>query len=231
MSPLELVIFDCDGVLVDSELLSTQAIRSVLVAEGIDVPLDAITACIGMKQADILQSVADRMQVEISPAVPAYIWPATRALFQESLACTQGLRAFLDELPLRRCVASSSTHERIAFSLSLTGLTPYFEDGAIFSSSEVARGKPAPDLFLHAAARMGVKPDRCIVIEDSRFGVMGAIAAGMRVIGFTGGSHSGPAMARALQTHGATWIASAWPHVAQILAGECTPASPPDQTV
>jgi HAD superfamily hydrolase (TIGR01509 family) len=223
MSGLDLVIFDCDGVLVDSELLSTQAIHAVLRAEGIDVPLDAITRCIGMKQADILKSVSERMQVSISPSVADYIWPATRALFQESLSCTQGLRDFLDGLQLARCVASSSTHERIAFSLSLTGLRPYFPEGAIFSSSDVARGKPAPDLFLHAAAQMGAKPERCLVIEDSRFGVMGAIAAGMRVIGFAGGSHSGPAMARDLAENGATWVAQSWVEVQTLFNDELAP--------
>jgi HAD superfamily hydrolase (TIGR01509 family) len=223
MSGLDLVIFDCDGVLVDSELLSTQAIRNVLVAEGIDAPIEAITGCIGMKQADILKSVSERMQVSISPAVADHIWPATRALFQESLACTQGLRAFLDGLQLPRCVASSSSHERIRFSLSVTGLTPYFADGAIFSSSDVARGKPAPDLFLHAAARMAAEPSRCLVIEDSRFGVMGAIAAGMRVIGFAGGSHSGPAMARDLEANGATWVAHSWADVQRLFSDELVP--------
>ena len=81
MTGLDLVIFDCDGVLVDSELLSTQAIQRVLAAEGIDVPLDAITRCIGMKQADILKSVSERMQVSISPAVADHIWPATLGAF------------------------------------------------------------------------------------------------------------------------------------------------------
>jgi HAD superfamily hydrolase (TIGR01509 family) len=223
MSGLDLIIFDCDGVLVDSELLSTQAIRNVLVAEGIDVPLDAITGCIGMKQADILKSVSERMQVSISPSVAEYIWPATRALFQESLTSTQGLRTFLDGLQLPRCVASSSTHDRIRFSLGLTGLQPYFADDAIFSSSDVARGKPAPDLFLHAAARMGMKPERCLVIEDSRFGVMGAIAAGMRVIGFAGGSHSGPAMSRDLEANGATWVAHSWIDVQRLVSEELVP--------
>jgi HAD superfamily hydrolase (TIGR01509 family) len=220
MSGLDLVIFDCDGVLVDSELLSTKAIHAVLAGEGIDVPLDAVTCCIGMKQADILDSVAERMQISISPSVAQNIWPATRALFQESLSCTKGLREFLDGLQLPRCVASSSSHERIAFSLSLTGLAPYFRPGAIFSSSDVARGKPAPDLFLHAAARMGVEPARCLVIEDSRFGVLGSIAAGMRVIGFAGGSHSGPAMARDLEASGATWIAHSWVDVERLLSSE-----------
>jgi HAD superfamily hydrolase (TIGR01509 family) len=217
MTP-ELLIFDCDGVLVDSELLSTQAIRSVLAAAGTEVPIESITSCIGMKQADILQSVATRMQVSIGPAVAEDIWPATRALFQESLRSTRGLRAFLDALTLRRCVASSSSHERIAFSLKVTDLARYFEPGAVFSSSEVARGKPAPDLFLHAARRMGVDPRACIVIEDSRFGIMGALAAGMRAIGFAGGSHSGPDMARVLAAHGATWTAATWGQVRDILA-------------
>jgi HAD superfamily hydrolase (TIGR01509 family) len=220
MSGFDLLIFDCDGVLVDSELLSTQAIRNVLVADGIDVPLEAIRRCVGMKQADILNHVSEEMQVSIDPSVADGIWPATRAIFQESLVCTEGLRAFLDQQPLPRCVASSSSHERIAFSLKLTGLKAYFDDGAIFSSSDVARGKPAPDLFLHAAARMGAEPGRCVVIEDSRFGVMGAIAAGMRVIGFVGGSHSGPAMARDLDTAGATWIADSWLDVLKLLSRE-----------
>ena len=108
--------------------------------------------------------------------------------------------------PIRRCVASSSLPEQIAFSLRLTGLDDLFEH--IFSASEVARGKPAPDLFLHAAARMGIAPDDCLVIEDSTAGVQAARAAGMNVIGFAGGGHCGPNHADRLREAGAQDVVS-----------------------
>jgi HAD superfamily hydrolase (TIGR01509 family) len=214
MSAIGLVIFDCDGVLVDSEVLSTQAIRDLLRANGIEVTAEMVAGCIGMKQADIMARLSAETGRPISASVNADLWPMTQSLFQQRLTCTTGIKELLAALPYRCCVASSSSHERIAFSLALTGLDVYFERDRIFSSSDVARGKPAPDLFLHAAERMGTPPAQCVVIEDSRFGIMGAVAAGMTAIGFTGGSHSGPEMARALAEHGATWIESSWTGVA-----------------
>jgi HAD superfamily hydrolase (TIGR01509 family) len=214
MSAIGLVIFDCDGVLVDSELLSTQAIQDVLLADGVEVTAEMVAGCIGMKQTDILARLSAATGRTISASVSAAIWPMTKSLFQQRLSCTTGIKELLAVLPYRCCVASSSSHERIAFSLALTGLDVYFERDRIFSSSDVTRGKPAPDLFLHAAERMGTRPEQCVVIEDSRFGVMGAVAAGMTAIGFTGGSHSGPEMAAALSRHGATWTESSWAGVA-----------------
>lgn len=216
MSP-DLVIFDCDGVLVDSEGLAALAMQAVLREGGIAVPLAAIGRCVGMKQADIIASLEAETGAVVGPLLADRLWPATRALFAERLTATRGLVEFLDRLPHRRCVASSSSHERIAFSLALTGLQRFFMPDAVFSSSEVARGKPAPDLFLHAASRMGVAPGRCVVIEDSRFGVQGAIAAGMTALGFVGGSHANDDTRAALLANGAVAVEATWAAVAERL--------------
>ena len=128
-------------------------------------------------------------------------------MFQHHLKPMPGVVEFLQRHPDQpRCVASSSSLERIHNSLQLTGLAPYF-DGAVFSSTQVARGKPAPDLFLFAATSMKVAPAECFVIEDSRFGVEGALAAGMTPIGFTGGSHIEAHHAQVLSQAGAETIA------------------------
>ena len=209
-----LVIFDCDGVLVDSEVLAARAWQAVLRQGGGEVDLAPIERAPGMKQADIVAHLEREIGRSLDPALVDRLWPATRALFADHLKTTLDLAAFLDRLPYLRCVASSSSHERIGFSLGVTGLARYFDPGAIFSASEVARGKPAPDLFLHAAARMGVAPARCVVIEDSKYGVAGAVAAGMTACGFTGGGHATPAMAAALRDNGARWVVETWSDVA-----------------
>ncbi len=214
MTDIELVIFDCDGVLVDSEPLSALAIQQVLHDGGIEVALPLIAACVGMKQADIVASLERATGASIGPLLVDGLWPATRALFADRLTPTRGMAALLAALPYRRCIASSSSHERIGFSLQVTGLDRFFSREAIFSSGDVAHGKPAPDLFLYAAARMGVPPGRCVVIEDSRFGVMAAVAAGMTALGFVGGSHANAAIAEALTAHGATWVENNWPGIA-----------------
>ena len=188
----DLVIFDCDGVLVDSEVLAVEAFCEVLVAAGVPAEPAMIARCFGMKQADILRSVERDTGVAVPDAVANALWPATRALFDRSLRPMPGVAEFIAGLGDRpRCVASSSSLERIRFSLAKTGLADLFGEH-VFSSQMVARGKPAPDLFLFAAERMGAPPERCAVIEDSVFGVQGARAAGMRAIGFLGGSHIVP---------------------------------------
>jgi len=106
--------------------------------------------------------------------------------FRRELRPVDGIVDALDAIETPTCVASSGTHEKMKFTLGLTGLSARF-DGRIFSATEVANGKPAPDLFLHAAARMGTDPRECAVVEDSRFGVAAARAAGMRAFGYAGG--------------------------------------------
>ena len=123
------------------------------------------------------------------------------ARFETDLKPIEGVREAILSLPYPRCVASSSVPERIALSLRVTGLSDLFDD--IFSSTQVPRGKPAPDLFLHAASSMNARPEDCVVIEDSVAGVQAALAAGMRVIGFAGGGHCGPDHAEKLRQAGA----------------------------
>ena len=212
-----LVVFDCDGVLVDSELLATRAMCAVLNAAGIPATEAMIHRCFGMKQADILVRVAADCACTIPPRVATRLWPETRRLFGKALRPVAGTVAFLESLGCPRCVASSSHLERIRFSLETTGLARFFGDDT-FSSHQVANGKPAPDLFLFAAARMGIAPARCVVIEDSVPGIRGARAAGMSAIGFVGASHVTPAHREALSQAGASAIAETWADVAALLA-------------
>ncbi len=200
----DLVIFDCDGVLVDSEVLAVAAFCEVLVAAGVPAKPAMIARCFGMKQADILASVARDTGVVVPESVVDDLWPVTRGYFERELRAMPGVAGFLGRLDNRpRCVASSSSLERIRFSLAKTGLDVFFGSN-IFSSQMVSRGKPAPDLFLLAARRMGVPPERCAVIEDSIFGVQGARAADMRALGFLGGSHILPDHGPKLLASGAT---------------------------
>ena len=206
----ELIVFDCDGVLVDSEVLSIGGLVDVLNEAGVPVTYPMIARYFGMKQADIMVKVAEETGQDVPLEVSARIWPTIRDRFETDLRPMPGLAEFLRRHPdTKRCVASSSGPERIRNSLRLTGLAPFFGDN-IFSSSQVARGKPAPDLFLFAAATMMVDPKACVVIEDSRFGVEGALAAGMRALGFAGGSHMEPHHAQALAEAGALYVEHDW---------------------
>jgi HAD superfamily hydrolase (TIGR01509 family) len=185
----ELVIFDCDGVVVDSEVLSCQCLADTLVDHGIDVSLD-----------DVLDRFLGRgfgavedhyRQVRRRPMPEAFrreLGMRRRAAYVASLKPISGVREALAAVPARYCLASSSDPERIGLSLRLTGLEPDF-DGRIFHGAMVSRGKPAPDLFLHAAAAMGARPEKTVVIEDSAVGIAAGKSAGMTAWGFTGGSH------------------------------------------
>ena len=200
---VDLVIFDCDGVLVDSEVIAVLALCEVLTASGVPATASMVQRCFGMKQADILAIIASATGVVIPEGVPDQIWPATRLRFERQLKPMPGVARFLERLGDRpRCVASSSSLERIRLSLRLTGLDGFFGEN-VFSSQQVARGKPAPDLFLFAAERMQVPAAGAVVIEDSIYGVQGARAAGMRAIGFLGGSHIEPGHGESLATSGA----------------------------
>ena len=211
----KLVIFDCDGVLVDSEPLAAEAYVRVYAKQGLPITPEIIGQCVGMKQADILLRVEQLTGYSLPLAGEADIWPQTMAVFKERLKPVPGIRSFLRNLGSPSCVASSSSIERIYFSLEATGLIEFF-DPCIFSSSMVSRGKPAPDLFLFAADKMGIAPENCIVIEDSPFGVQGAVAAGMTVVGFTGGSHTTVDHGEKLLEAGATFISTSW-HEAEAL--------------
>ena len=216
MSP-GLIIFDCDGVLVDSEVLSMRAYQSILGDIGLSAPPSLWARCVGLKQADIFALIEAEAGAPVPPEVRQNLWPRTKALFETELQPTPGLKAFLETLPLRRCVASSSDPQRIRFSLETTGVAGFFGDD-VFSTQYVARGKPAPDIFLYAAERMGVAPAEAVVIEDSVPGVTAAKAAGARAIGFLGGAHVDVDHAGRLRAAGADALAQNWREVADLLA-------------
>ncbi|MFL5027664.1 MAG: HAD family hydrolase [Microvirga sp.] len=200
-----LLIFDCDGVLVDSEPLSCRIDAETLTECG--VPYTAEEVARDFTGVSIKDQIA-RIEMERGIRLPDdFTERLNRTLFQRfetDLKPIDGVRDAILSLPFPRCVASSSIPERIALSLRVTGLADLFDN--IFSSTQVARGKPAPDLFLHAASRMNTLPEECLVIEDSIAGVQAARAAGMRVIGFVGGSHCGPGHAEKLRQAGAPVI-------------------------
>ncbi|MCJ2136541.1 HAD family hydrolase [Methylobacterium sp. J-026] len=217
---LGLVIFDCDGVLVDSEPLSLACLTAGLVRIGVAIDLATVRRRFtGMAMPSIMAQVAQDYGVTAPPDFVAAVKEETLALFDAELKAMRGVAAAVAALGLPSCVASSSDPVRLRHSLTLTGLLPLF--GAhVFSSSQVARGKPFPDLFLFAAARMGVAPEACLVIEDSVPGVTAARSAGMRVAGFTGGGHWGHDPAGAdLVRAGAAPIFSDFSDLAAIVEG------------
>ncbi len=186
-----LVIFDCDGVLVDSEPLSLACLTAGLNRIGGRHRRRDRAPPLRRHLHD-LDHGAHRPDYGILPP-PGFVEAVkaeTLATFDRELKAMRGVAGAIRELALPVCVASSSDPVRLRHSLTLTGLLPLFA-GHVFSSAQVARGKPFPDLFLFAAERMGAAPADCLVIEDSVPGVTAAVAAGMRVVGFTGGGHWG----------------------------------------
>ena len=186
---MDLVIFDCDGVLVDSERLAVR-VESQLLGE-LGWPLtedEVLDRFVGRSDAHMIAAIEEQLGRPVPDFTEQYL-TRLHAAFDQELTAVDGVVAALDAVDastMRSCVASSGTHAKMARTLGLTGLWDRF-DGRIFSATEVERGKPAPDLFLFAASAMGVRPDACVVVEDSRAGVAAARAAGMRVVGYAGG--------------------------------------------
>jgi HAD superfamily hydrolase (TIGR01509 family) len=185
---LDLIIFDCDGVLVDSEVLSCRCLCDVLATCDIRLALpEALELFLGRSTAAVLQHYGAQGRV-LPETFLSDLKARVRQAFQSSLQAIPGVGSLLSGLQIPHCVASSSDIDRVSFSLALAGLVHHFGD-QIYTSQMVARGKPAPDLFLHAAMKMRADPARALVIEDSVSGVTAAKAAGMKVWGFTGGGH------------------------------------------
>ena len=200
-----LLIFDCDGVLVDSETLSCQVDAELLTECGVPYTArDVAREFIGVSLKDQIARIEALHGFRLPDDFAERLNCTLFARFETELKPIEGVRDAILALPYPRCVASSSLPDRIALTLRVTGLSDLFVD--IFSASQVARGKPAPDLFLHAAAQMRVSPAECLVIEDSTAGVQAALAAGMRVIGFSGGGHCGPEHGEKLRQAGASVV-------------------------
>jgi HAD superfamily hydrolase (TIGR01509 family) len=184
---LGLVIFDCDGVLVDSERIAVRTDVKVLARLGwVLTEAEIVERFVGLSDRSIKAAIEAHLGRSLPDDWEAEFQPLYRDAFTAELTPVPGVLEALDQITLPTCVASSGTHDKIRFTLGLTGLYERFA-GRIFSAYEVARGKPAPDLFLHAASRMGVEPAACAVVEDSPYGIEAARAAGMRALGFAGG--------------------------------------------
>jgi HAD superfamily hydrolase (TIGR01509 family) len=200
----DLVIFDCDGVLVDSEALACVVHAEVLTAHGYAItPEQVHERFLGRSSKEARFEVETEMGRVLPDDYTVQLKATIDRVFGEQLSPVPHIAETLAKLTQRICVASSGTPTRIVSSLTTTGLIDRFAPH-LFSASQVERGKPAPDLFLFAAAQMGVAPSRCLVIEDSLPGVRAAGAAGMAVLGFYGGAHCSPATAPALSGAGAT---------------------------
>jgi len=195
----ELIIFDCDGVLVDSETLSCACLMAQFAADGIVMDLDTVfEKFLGRSFAAVAAYYQARGRV--MPAdFAAQLRVRVRTAFAASLQTVAGVEEVLHNLTTQYCLASSSEPERVEFSLACTGLAAQFA-GRVFTTSMVARGKPAPDLFLHAARVMHAAPARTLVVEDSISGVQAAKAAGMVAWGFVGASHYAASDGRAMLT-------------------------------
>jgi len=189
----DLVIFDCDGVLVDSERLAVRVEAEIVTALGWSLTeSDIIERFVGRSAAYMHEEIERRLGRSID-------WDSEfearyREVFEAELVPVPGIIDALGEITLPTCVASSGSHDRMRFTLGKTGLLDLFH-GRIFSVEDVEEGKPAPDIFLHAAEKMGASPVRCAVVEDSVSGVNAGLAAGMTVFGFSGGVTSADSLA------------------------------------
>ncbi|NGO11718.1 HAD family hydrolase [Streptomyces sp. HC44] len=185
----DLVIFDNDGVLVDSEPISNKLLAAYLTELGHPTSYeDSLRDYMGAAMHRVHDLVLERTGRRLPEDFDDVFHGRVFAAFERELGPVAGAVEVLEKLAadgVPYCVASSGSHERIRVGHRATGLERWFDDGRIFSSQDVGRGKPAPDLFLHAAERMGVRPERCVVVEDSPLGVRAAVAAGMDVYGFT----------------------------------------------
>ena len=201
-----MVIFDCNGVLVDGEPIANAVAAQELSRAGIPMTADLVARFFaGRRPADMFAAVEMATGRRLPANFPSIVAAATLRRFRAELRPTPHAIHALTWLRGPKCVASSSPLDRIRASLETTGLLRFFEP-KLFSASDVTRGKPAPDLFLSVAAKMGVAAPDCIVVEDSPAGVAAATAAGMTSIGFVGGTHAGPELGPMLIAAGARTV-------------------------
>jgi HAD superfamily hydrolase (TIGR01509 family) len=206
------IIFDCNGVLVDSEQIAAAVAADELARAGVAITPEAVIRYFsGRRPADMLTMVEAVTRQKLPTNLGATIAAATVKRLREELRAMPHAAHALTWLRGPKCVASSSPPERIRASLEITGLARFFN--FCFSATNMPSGKPAPDLFLHAASRMGVQAADCIVVEDSAAGVTAATAAGMTAVGFVGGSHADTQLGEQLKSAGAQIIVADLRHL------------------
>lgn len=180
----DLVIFDCDGVLVDSERITNTVFAEMLNELGLPVTLeDMFDQFVGNSMRRCLEMIETMLGTPPPVDFEHDYRQRTKLALQQQLEPIRGIREMLGRLTLPYCVASSGEHEKMRTTLGITKLLPYF-DGKLFSVTEVERGKPFPDVYLYAAQKMSAEPSRCLVIEDTPVGVQGGVSAGMTVLGY-----------------------------------------------
>ncbi|RFB76532.1 HAD family hydrolase [Methylovirgula sp. 4M-Z18] len=205
MANLDLTIFDCDGVLIDSEMIGVQVEAALLSEAGYSISAVELSERFsGMTWRNILCAVEKETGLSLVDALLDKTETILDTRLAREVEAIDGVASVLSQLPYKRCVCSNTRLSRLDVMLTKTRLKSYFAPH-IFSAKELGddRSKPKPDIFLHGARQMGVAPAQTVVIEDSTAGVEGARAAGMRVIGFTGGGHTYPAHASRLTEAGA----------------------------
>lgn len=186
MNNFELLIFDCDGVLVDSERVSNQVFLGMLAELGVQMSeAQLIQEYVGMTITDCLQLIAQRYSIEFPASFRGDLDQRSLEVYQQKLTAIPGVRQVIENLGMPFCLASNSTPDKIVLMLKLVGLYDFFQ-GRIFSATQVEKPKPAPDVYLLAASSQGVAPEHCLVIEDSPTGVRAAKSAGMTVLGYAG---------------------------------------------
>ena len=201
-----MVIFDCNGVLVDSEPIAAAVAAQELTRAGVPITAEIVAHYFfGRRPSDMFAAIEAATHRKLPRHFASTVAQATLNRLRAELRPMPHAAYALSWLRGPKCVASSSARDRIRASLEIAGLIRFFEPH-LFSASDVPRGKPAPDLFLHAAARMRVDPSECIVVEDSPAGVNAAAAAGMTAIGFVGGSHAVDNLGEQLMAAGARTI-------------------------
>ena len=212
------LIFDCDGVLVDSEAIAIRVEEVRLAEAGFALTATEIAErFVGLSYATMSAELEAQFGRALPDGLMATVQQETLDRFPDELVEIPGIGAVLAANPLPRCVASSSNLDRIRLSLQLTGLAPMFDDDLVFSAQMVENGKPAPDLFLFAADKMGADPAGCVVIEDSPHGVTAGVSAGMTVVGLTAGGHASESLAQRLLDAGATTVVAATADLAGLL--------------
>ena len=184
-----LVIFDCDGVLIDSEIISAQMLVAELARLGVAIDLDYVARhFLGRSYPTVMQQIREEFGLDLPEAFEEQYRNRLLAAFERDLTIMPGVAEVVAGLAVPYCIATSSSPRRARRSLEIVAF-PGLEETPLFTASMVEHGKPAPDLFLLAAEKMGVKPRDCLVIEDSLNGIRAARAAGMEVLRFTGGTH------------------------------------------
>ena len=216
----DLVIFDCDGVLVDSEIIAARVEAELLTSAGFEISAEELAETYaGLTFKDIMLRVEEKSQIPFQASLIDRAEELVDRKLRSDVRIIDGAREAVAAVTVPRAVCSNSRTERVEFMLEKVRLLPFFA-GRIFSGLDIPskKAKPAPDVFLYAAEKLGANPKNTFVIEDSVHGIAGARAAGMRVIGFTGAGHSYPGHADALTEAGAETVIRRWAELNSTIA-------------